>query len=151
MRAWFKIVLAAAVLTGSMQRLAEAGFGSPESVVRNVYGHYGQGLQEVSNGLRRDEDTAKQFFDLGLQQAWLAAKTPPYDFFVQSPKWKISDLVFTIVRRQFDRTYVAADFNNNGRHVSLNFILVNGSDGWVIYDVESPYDSLRLFLQQLQN
>lgn len=30
----------------------------------------------------------------------------------------------------------------------MNFILVNGGDGWVIYDVESPHDSLRAFLAQ---
>jgi hypothetical protein len=30
----------------------------------------------------------------------------------------------------------------------LNFILVSGPDGWVISDVESPHDSLRMFLAQ---
>jgi len=35
-----------------------------------------------------------------------------------------------------------------GRAVTLNFILVNGPDGWVIADVESPQDSLRMFLAQ---
>jgi hypothetical protein len=33
----------------------------------------------------------------------------------------------------------------------LNFILVNGPDGWVISDVESPQDSLRAFLAQYKN
>jgi hypothetical protein len=32
--------------------------------------------------------------------------------------------------------------------VALNFILVNGPDGRVIADVESPHDSLRMFLAQ---
>ena len=40
---------------------------------------------------------------------------------------------------------------NDGKPVSLNFIVVNGPDGWLISDVESPHDSLRLFLQQLKN
>jgi hypothetical protein len=33
----------------------------------------------------------------------------------------------------------------------MNFILVNGPDGWVIYDVESPHDSLRAFLTQYRD
>ena len=33
----------------------------------------------------------------------------------------------------------------------LNFIVVNGPDGWVILDVESPHDSLRMFLAQYKN
>jgi len=39
-------------------------------------------------------------------------------------------------------------FDNNGHAVTLNFIVVNGPDGWVISDVESPHDSLRMFLAQ---
>ena len=38
-----------------------------------------------------------------------------------------------------------------GRSVTLNFILVQGPDGWVISDVESPHDSLRMFLGQFRN
>jgi hypothetical protein len=33
----------------------------------------------------------------------------------------------------------------------LNFIVVDGPDGWVILDVESPHDSLRMFLTQYKN
>ena len=42
-------------------------------------------------------------------------------------------------------------FDNNSRAVTLNFIVVNGPDGWVISDVESPHDSLRMFLAQYRN
>ena len=42
-------------------------------------------------------------------------------------------------------------FDNQGRRVTLNFILVDGPDGWVITDVESPHDSLRMFLAQYRN
>ncbi len=130
---------------------ANAGFQSPESVVRNVYAFYGAGSVELSGGLPRDEDTARNFFDAGLQPAWLAIKSPPYDFFVQSPSWKLGSVSLAITLKQFDRTYVAATFINHDKPVSLNFIVVKGSDGWVIYDVESAHDSLRAFLQQLKN
>jgi hypothetical protein len=33
----------------------------------------------------------------------------------------------------------------------MNFILVNDAGGWVIADVESPHDSLRMFLAQYRN
>ncbi len=33
----------------------------------------------------------------------------------------------------------------------LNFIVVKRPDGWLIYDVESTHDSLRMFLSQLKN
>lgn len=33
----------------------------------------------------------------------------------------------------------------------MNFIVVKGPDGWVILDVETPHDSLRLFLEQFRN
>ena len=86
-----------------------------------------------------------------LQHVWTSAKPQPYDFFVQSPTWKLGPVTISIVRKQFDRTYVEAAFANNSKPVSLNFILVKDQDGWVIYDVESTHDSLRLFLQQLKN
>ena len=41
--------------------------------------------------------------------------------------------------------------NNDGRAVTLNFIVVKNPDGWVISDVESPHDSLRAFLAQYHN
>jgi hypothetical protein len=128
----------------------EAGFRSPESLVRNVYGYYGNGSPGLSSGLPHDPETAQRFFDQTLQKTWAAAK-PPYDFLVQSTSWKIGTVSIAVIRRQFDKTYVAAAFRNNGRAVSLNFIVIDGPEGWVIIDVESPYDSLRSFLAQYRN
>ena len=129
----------------------EAGFRSPESLVRNVYAYYGDRSSELSSGLPRDPDTASRFFDPGLRAAWISVKDQPYDFLVQSPTWKLGAVSISILRRQFDKTYVAVAFDNNGRTVTLNFIVVNGPDGWVISDVESPHDSLRMFLAQYRN
>jgi hypothetical protein len=139
------------LLVGLGASTLEAGFRSPESLVRNVYAYYGRGSSDLSNGLPRDGDTARQFFDRSLRGAWSLSRTQPYDFFVQSPTWKIGAVAISILRRQFDKTYVAVAFTNNGRAVTLNFILVNGPDGWVISDVESPQDSLRAFLAQYKN
>jgi ribulose bisphosphate carboxylase small subunit len=86
-----------------------------------------------------------------LRAAWLLAKNQPYDFLVQSPTWKLGAVSLSTLRKQFDKTYVAAAFDNSGRRVTLNFILVNGPDGWVITDVESPHDSLRMFLAQYRH
>ena len=127
------------------------GFRSPESLVRNVYAYYGDRSSELSSGLPRNADTARQFFEPSLRQAWLSVKNEPYDFLVQSAVWKIGAVSISILRKQFDKTYVAVAFNNNGRAVTLNFILVNGPDGWVISDVESPHDSLSMFLAQYRN
>lgn len=129
----------------------EAGFRSPESLVRNVYAYYGNGTSDLSKGLPRDAATALQFFDRSLQAAWSSAKGQPYDFLVQSRAWKLGAVSISILRKQFDKTYVAAAFTNNGRAVTLNFIVINGPDGWVIWDVESPHDSLRMFLAQYRN
>ena len=136
------------LLAGLGVSTPEAGFRSPESVVRNVYAYYGDRSSDLSSGLPRDVTTARQFFDQSLRGAWTLSRTPPYDFFVQSPTWKLGTVSISILRRQFDKTYVAAAFINNDRAVTLNFILVNGPDGWVIWDVESPHDSLRMFLAQ---
>jgi hypothetical protein len=144
----------ALLLTGLALSAAGAGFRSPESLVRNVYAYYGKGTSDFSRGLPRDALTAEQFFDPSLRKAWRSLKDEkdePYDFLVQSPTWKLSAVKITIIRRQFDKTYVAAAFDNNGRAVTLNFILVNGPDGWLISDVESPHDSLRMFLTQYRN
>jgi hypothetical protein len=148
----------ARILTAMLVALAglgvstlEAGFRSPESLVRNVYAYYGHGSSDLSNGLPRDPETARQFFDPSLRAAWMSLKHEPYDFLVQSPGWRLGEVAISILRRQFDKTYVAVAFTNNGRAVTLNFILVNGPDGWVISDVESPHDSLRAFLAQYRN
>jgi hypothetical protein len=130
---------------------AEAGFRSPESLIRNVYAHYGSGSSEFSKGLPRDAETAAKFFDPSLQDAWHAPRREPYDFLVQSPAWKLSTVSIAILQRQFDKTYLSVAFDNRGRAVTLNFIVVNGPAGWVISDVESPHDSLRLFLAQHRN
>ncbi|MEZ5822990.1 MAG: hypothetical protein R3D82_19515 [Xanthobacteraceae bacterium] len=127
---------------------ATAGFKSPESLIRNVYAHYGSGAPEFSKGLPRDTATAEQFL---LRRAWMAPRREPYDFFVQSAGWKIGAVAISILRRQYDKTYVAVAFDNRGRPMKLNFILVNGPDGWLISDVESPHDSLRMFLAQHRN
>jgi hypothetical protein len=42
-------------------------------------------------------------------------------------------------------------YYGDSRAVTLNFILVNGRDGWVISEIESPHDSLRMFLAQYRN
>ena len=146
-----RLIAAFALLALGTISSADGGFRSPESLVRNVYAYYGRGSSEFSNGLPRDPDTARQFFDPSLQAAWTSLKNEPYDFLVQSPDWKIGAVAISILRRQYDKTYVAAAFTNHGRPVTLNFILVNGPDGWVITDVESPHDSLRMFLAQYRH
>jgi hypothetical protein len=129
---------------------AHAGFRSPESLIHNLYAYYGNGAAELSKGLPRDPETARQFFDPGLRTAWTAPRDAPYDFLVQSPTWKLGPVSTAILRKQFDKTYVAVSFDNHGRAFTLNFIVVNGPDGWLISDVESPHDSLRLFLAQFR-
>jgi hypothetical protein len=138
-------------LAGARVSCAQAGFRSPESLVRNVYAYYGDRSSALSSGLPRDVDTARQFFDPSLRDAWRSSKNPPYDFLVQSPTWKLSAVTIAILRRQFDKTYVTASFDNQGRALTMNFVLVNGPDGWVIYDVESPHDSLRAYLAQYRD
>jgi hypothetical protein len=139
------------MLVGLGTSPATAGFRSPESLVRNVYAHYGRGVPELSRGLPRDDDTARNFFDPSLRVPWTQVKNEPYDFLVQSPTWQLSDLSIAILRKHYDKTYVAVTFTNQGRPVTLNFILVNSRDGWLISDVESPHDSLRAFLEQFRN
>jgi hypothetical protein len=140
-----------ALLLGLGIPAAQAGFRSPESLIRDVYAYYGDRSSALSSGLPRDTATAEQFFDQSLRRAWLLAKSQPYDFLVQSERWKLGAVAIAILRKQFDKTYVAVTFDNSGRPVTLNFIVVNGPDGWVILDVESPHDSLRMFLAQYGN
>ena len=104
----------------------------------------------VFGAAARDDETARQFFDSSLRGAWTALHDAPYDFLVQSPTWRLGPISIAIPRRQFDRTDVTVTFDNEGRTVTLNFIVVNGPDGWVIADVESPHDSLRMFLAQFR-
>ena len=138
-------------LLGFRISAAQAGFRSPESLVRNVYAYYGDRTSDLSSGLPRDTETGRQFFDASLRGAWVSPRHAPYDFLVQSPTWKLGAISIAILRKQFDKTYVAVGFDNQGRAITLNFIVVNGPEGWVITDVESPHDSLRLFLAQYKN
>jgi hypothetical protein len=45
---------------------ADAGFRSPESLVRNVYAYYGNRTSPLSSGLPDDAETAQQFFDASV-------------------------------------------------------------------------------------
>src|ERR1700676_2904688 len=96
------------LLAGLGVPAAEAGFRSPESLVRNVYAYYGRGSSDLSGGLPRDSDTAQQFFDPSLRSAWIHSTRQPYDFLVQSAVRKLGAVSISILRRQFDKTYVAA-------------------------------------------
>jgi hypothetical protein len=146
-----KILAGLSLVAASLGAIpADAGFRSPESLIRNVYAHYGRGSAEFSNGLPRDDDTARQFFDRSLRTAWTAPHDAPYDFLVQSPTWRLGAVSIALLRRQFDRTYVTVTFDNQGRAITLNFIVVKEAQGWVISDVESPHDSLRAFLLQFR-
>jgi hypothetical protein len=146
-----RLIAALALLAPGTISSADAGFRSPESLVRNVYAYYGDRADALSSGLPHDADTAQQFFDSSLRDAWRAPNKAPYDFLVQSASWKLGTVSISVLRKQFDKTYVTAGFDNQGRRMTMNFILVNGPDGWVIYDVESPHDSLRAFLAQYRN
>ena len=146
-----KRTLAALLVLACGTSTAGAGFRTPESLVRNVYAYYGKGAPDLSKGLPRDEATARKFFDTSLRAAWTAPRHEPYDFLVQSTNWRLGAVAISILRKQFDKTYVAVVFDNQGRSVTLNFILVNDRDGWVITDIESPHDSLRAFLEQFRN
>lgn len=147
-----KFVLTILVLYAGFAVLPlEAGFRSPESLVRNVYAYYGQGSPGFFGGLPHDSDTARRFFDSRLQADWAWSKRLRYDFFVQGTSWKPGAVSTAILRKQYDKTYVAVAFSSGGRAVTLNFIVVNGPAGWVITDVESPHDSLRMFLAQYRN
>ena len=129
---------------------AQAGFRSLESLIRNVYAYYGKGSADHSKGLPHNAETAEQFFDRSLRSAWAAPRNQPYDFLVQSETWKLGPVSIATLRKQFDKTYVTVSFDNSGRAVTLNFIVVNEPGGWVISDIESPHDSLRLFLAQFK-
>ena len=146
-----KFLAAILISVASLAALpAQAGFRSPESLVRNVYAYYGKGSSDLSKGLPRSAEIAEQFFDRSLRGAWIAPRDAPYDFMVQSPSWKIGPVASKILRTEFDKTTITVSFDNNGRAVTLNFIAVKGPDGWVISDIESPHDSLRLFLAQFK-
>src|ERR1700738_3361268 len=99
-----------ALFAGFWPSTAKAGFRSPESLVRNVYAYYGEGTPELSKGLPRDAATARQFFDRSLRKVWSAPRAEPYDFLVQSPSWKLGPVAIAILRKQYDKTYVAAKF-----------------------------------------
>jgi hypothetical protein len=144
-----RVFAAILVLLGGLA-VADGGFRTPESLVRNVYAYYGSGAPDLSHGLPHDEATTQKFFDPSLHKPWRALRNEPYDFLVQSPSWKLGPVSISILRKQFDKTYVAVAFDNQGRAVTLNFILVNSPDGWLITDVESPHDSLRMFLEQFR-
>jgi hypothetical protein len=147
-----KFVLTILMLYASLGTMPlEAGFRSPESLIRNVYAYYGQGSPGFSGGLPHDSDTARRFFDSRMQADWASSKRLPYDFFVQGTSWKLGPVSTAILRKQYDKTYVTVAFSNSGHAVALNFIMVNGPDGWVITDVESPHDSLHMFLAQHRN
>ena len=89
-----------------------------------------------------------------LFAAWLARDVLSQDRGTKAMQ-EVASLIFegamAFLRRQYGKTYVAVRFDNHGRTVKLNFILANGPEGWLILDVESPHDSLRLFLEQFRN
>ena len=87
------------LLAGPAVPTVQAGFRSPESLVRNVYAYYGDRSSELSSGLPRDAATVDRFFDPSLREAWRASNRPPYDFLVQSPTWKLGAISISVLRK----------------------------------------------------
>ena len=102
-----------ALFAGFWLAAAQAGFRTPESVVRNVYAHYGQGAPELSKGLPRDAATARQFFDPSLRKVWSAPRVAPYDFLVQSPSWKLGPVAIAVIRRQIRQDLCRGEFRQS--------------------------------------
>lgn len=48
-----------ALFAGLWPAAAEAGFRTPESLIRNVYAYYGNGAPKLSKGLPRDDATTR--------------------------------------------------------------------------------------------
>ena len=131
---------------------AAAGFKSPESLIRNVYAHYGSGAVGTSRKACRATARPRQHSSMPP----CAAPGPrraasPTISWCRVPPGSSAPSRSKTIRKQFDKTYVAVAFDNQGRAVTLNFVVVNGPEGWVISDVESPHDSLRMFLTQHRN
>src|SRR5471032_2660102 len=101
MARWFGAILV--LLAGLGGPAVEAGFRSPESLVRNVYAYYGDRSSALSSGLPRDAETARQFFDPSLWDGWRSPGHAPYDFLVQSTTWKLGAISISILRKQFDK------------------------------------------------
>ena len=101
-----------ALLLGLGISAAQAGFRSPESLVRNVYAYYGDRSSDLSRGLPRDTATARTVLRPEPAQRMAACENQPYDFLVQSPSWKLGAVSISILRKQFDKTYVAVAFDN---------------------------------------
>ena len=126
---------------------AQAGFRSPESLIRNVYAYYGKGASESLEGIAAQTPRPRD----SSSTAACAARGPrramqPYDFLVQSESWKLGPVSIAILRKQFDKTYVDGRLRQSAAApITLNFIVVKGPDGWVISDVESPHDSCGCF------
>jgi len=130
---------------------AEAGFGSTESLVNNLFAYYGKGSPEYSAGLPRDEVTARRFFHPALARLWLAPSPRPFDFLVQAASWRIGPVAITGTIKHYDRSFVRVAFRNGDKPIVLNIVTVKGDDGWVIADVESTYDSLTSYLTRLRD
>ena len=54
------------------------------------------------------------------------SETSPTISWCRARAGRLGAVSISIIRRQFDKTYVAVAFDNHGRAVTLNFILVNG-------------------------
>jgi hypothetical protein len=129
---------------------ALAGFRSPQSLVQNLFAYYGDGSPEYSQGLPRDEATARNFFEPSLARAWLDPSPRPFDFLVQATAWKLGPVAISGTIKQFDRSYVHVVFVNHARPVELDIVIVKDDSGWVIADVANAYDSLTSFLDRLK-
>src|SRR6516225_9234984 len=95
-KAMILVPLAGLLLAGVSLSSSQAG-RSPESLVHNVYAYYGDRSSELSSGLPRNAETARQFFDPTLREAWLSSRKTPYDFMVQSPTWKLGAISISLL------------------------------------------------------
>ncbi|MGY4371596.1 hypothetical protein ACVW1A_007661 [Bradyrhizobium sp. LB1.3] len=85
------------LLAGFWQATAEAGFRTPESVVRNVYAHYGQARRSVRKACHGMPPPPRNS-STSLCNVWSMPRVEPYDFLVQSPSWKLGPVAIAIIR-----------------------------------------------------
>jgi hypothetical protein len=130
----------AAALWLSVTGLAQAQGKPPEETIKAIYAFY-NGAD--SKGFPGDAKTAARFFEPGLARLWTRAKNIDADFFIQGQDFELGPVTTGAARVQGKRAFVPVSFTNFKKPVSLEFEMIEGPEGWRVYNVKAGKATLR--------
>ena len=152
------LVIAGCATPAPQAAADEAGFASPQDLLKDIYDQYnnqpaGSGIALNTPGVidKYFAPDLAQKINADMERAKANNDIPVLDGdpFVDSQDWLITDLATAVGKSaEPDKTMAIVKFKNNGEQKEVKLALAKTAKGWQIADIDWGYDTLSKILAE---